>query len=362
MITFARRFLPAPLSRRFAPLLAVFTFVAAVSLAAASPPPNYAARPEVREFVDELVSEHAFDRRVLQRLFAQVRHQPPVIGAMQRPLLEPPKWYDYARPFLNSARVSGGVIWWKAHAEDLARAEERYGVPSEVIVAILGVETNYGRNIGGYRALDALATLAFDYPRRAEFFRGELKQFLLLARELGISPLVPKGSFAGALGVPQFMPGSYRRFAVDFDESGRADLWASPADIVGSVAHFLAEHGWQPGGPVLFRAAIVDEARDAVIGRLDGGISERQSLALWAAAGVTPADEPTGPVRESVGLLLLEENEAGGPSTSYWIACHNFYVLTRYNRSRLYAAAVWELAKAIKAAQGNAQSLIRSNR
>lgn len=351
MITFARRFLPAPLPRCFA-LLALLMLLAAFSPAAAAPLANYAARPEVREFMDDLIREHRFDRRTLQRLFAQVRYQPPVISAMQRPLLEPPKWHDYSRPFLASARVSAGALWWNMHAEDLARAEERYGVPAEVVVAILGVETYYGRNIGSYRALDALATLAFDYPRRADFFRSELEQFLLLTRELGVSPLVPKGSFAGALGVPQFMPGSYRRFAVDFDGSGHADLWSSSADIVGSVAHFLAEHGWQTGEPVLLPAAIADEARDAAVQRLDGGISERQSLERWAELGVTPADGPTNPIREPVGLLSLEENAAGDPSTSYWIACQNFYVLTRYNRSRLYAAAVWELAKAIKTAHG----------
>lgn len=357
MITFARPHLPAPLSRRFASPLVLLAFLAAVSTAAASPPPNYAGRPEVRRFVDELVDEHGFDRRTLLRLFAQARHQPSVVAAMQRPILEPPKWYDYARPFLAPARVQGGVFWWNAHADVLARAEEGYGVPAEVIVAILGVETYYGRNLGSYRALDALTTLAFDYPRRAEFFRSELKQFLLLTRELGVSPLAPKGSFAGALGVAQFMPGSYRRFAVDFDDSGRADLWSSPADIVGSVAHFLAEHGWQRGGPVLLGATIAGEMRDTALQHLDGGISGRQSLVLWAEVGVTPVHEPDSLGPEPVGLLALEENAAGGPSASYWIACHNFYVLTRYNRSRLYASAVWELAKTIKAAHANKETL-----
>jgi membrane-bound lytic murein transglycosylase B len=270
---------------------------------------------------------------------------------MQRPLVEPPRWYVYARPFLSPERVRGGVQWWNAHADELARAEERYGVPAEIVVAIVGVETFYGRNIGRYRALDALATLAFDYPRRADFFRRELREFLLLSRELSISPLVPKGSFAGALGVPQFMPGSYRAFAVDFDGNGSVDLWTSAADIVGSVAHFLAEHGWEPGQPALLQARIADEHRDAVLRRLDGGISERQSLGLWAAEGVTAIDPPSGHEAQPVGLLSLEEGEDGGGTglrSSYWIACQNFYVLTRYNRSRLYAAAVWELAQAIR--------------
>jgi membrane-bound lytic murein transglycosylase B len=336
-------------------------FLAAVSPAAGSPaaasPPNYAGRPEVRGFVDELVGAHGFDRRALLRLFAKARHQPTVIAAMQRPVLEPPKWYDYARPFLTPGRVRGGVLWWNAHAEILARAEEVRRPPKSSSRSS-ALKQYYGRNLGGYRALDALTTLAFDYPRRAEFFRGELKEFLLLARDLGVSPLAPKGSFAGALGVAQFMPGSYRRFAVDFDQSGRADLWSSPADIVGSVAHFLAEHGWQRGGPVLLGATIAGETRDAALQKLDGGISARQSLVLWAEVGVTPVHEPQSPERGPVGLLALEENAADGQQASYWIACQNFYVLTRYNRSRLYATAVWELAKSIKAAQANKEEAL----
>jgi len=197
--------------------------------------------------------------------------------------------------------------------------------------------------------LDALATLAFDYPRRAAFFRGELKQFLLLARELGMSPLAAKGSFAGAMGVPQFMPGSYRTYAVDFDGTGHPDLWQSPADIVGSVANYLARHDWQPGGPVLLPAAIAAETLDAALRKLDGGLSERRATDAWAADGVTIADPAAGPVDDPVGLLLLEETADGVDGASYWIACNNFYVLTRYNRSRLYAAAVHALAKAIKA-------------
>jgi len=162
---------------------------------------GYAARADVRSFIDELVREHGFDRAALARVFAAARPQPKIIAAMQRPLLEPPKWHEYAPSFLSPARVAGGVAFWNAHAAELARAEAAFGVPPEVVVAILGVETFYGRNTGSHRALDALSTLAFDYPRRAAFFRGELKQFLLLARDLGTPPAALKGSFAGALGV-----------------------------------------------------------------------------------------------------------------------------------------------------------------
>jgi len=358
MIPFARRSpLPHSVSRRFPSLLpfACLIVLALPALArspADSKPPGYAARPDVRAFIDEMADEHGFDSAALVRTFGQVRFQRAIIGAMDRPLLEPPKWHVYARSFLAPERVAAGVVYWSAHRDDLVRAEERYGVPPEIVVAILGIETFYGRNAGNYRALDALATLAFDYPRRAGFFRGELKQFLLLARELGMSPLAAKASFAGALGVPQFMPGSYRSYAVDFDGNGRPDLWQSPADIIGSVANYLARHDWQPGKPVLLQAAIAGETRDEMLRRLDGGLSERRAADAWAADGVTVADPPAGLADDPVGLLLLEESIDGIESPSYWIAFNNFYVLTRYNRSRLYAAAVYELAKAIKAARG----------
>jgi len=312
---------------------------------------GYAARADVRAYVDEVVREYGFDRAALLRVFAAARYQPKIVAAMQRPLLEPPKWYEYAPPFLSQARIDGGVAYWNAHAAELARAESAFGVPAEVVVAIIGVETMYGANTGRHRVLDALTTLAFDYPRRAAFFRGELTHFLLLARDLGAPPTAIKGSFAGAMGVPQFMPGSYRNFAVDFDGDGRVDLWEGSADIVGSVANYLARHDWQRGQPVLLPATLAPDTREVVLRRLDGGLSERRSLAAWAADGVTTAP-PDGLAQDPVGLLLLEEQTANGDDASYWIACNNFYVITRYNRSRLYAAAVWELAQAIRSARG----------
>ncbi len=228
-------------------LLAALICLFAWALPALAGPPagaktaGYAARKDVRAFIEEMTAEHGFERAALARTLGEARYQRAIVAAMDRPLLEPPKWYSYARSFLAPERIAAGVSYWRAHQDDLARAEERYGVPADVIVAILGIETHYGKNAGNYRVLDALATLAFDYPRRAAFFRGELKQFLLLARELGMSPLAAKGSFAGAMGVPQFMPGSYRAYAVDFDGTGHPDLWQSPADIVASVANYLAQ-------------------------------------------------------------------------------------------------------------------------
>ena len=311
--------------------------------------PSYVERPEVRAFIDEMTAESGFDRGRLRRIFASAHYQPQIVAAMQRPLLEPPKWYEYAPQFLSPRRVDAGVAFWREHEATLDRAARQFGVPPEIVVAIIGVETFYGRNTGRHRVIDALATLAFDYPRRATFFRGELKSFLLLSRDAGISPTEAKGSFAGAIGLPQFMPGSYRNFAVDFDNDGRVDLWGSADDAIGSVANFLLRHDWQRDQPVLLPALIDVEHREAVLRRLDGGMSERRALEAWNADGVTVTSAPADLAADPVGLLMLEESGTEGDA-SYWVAANNFYVLTRYNRSRLYAAAVWHLSRALREA------------
>ena len=360
MIT-SRRVSPAlrALVHRHLRTVAVVLALAAASAACAqsaatsrrSEPPRTAwlARDDVRAFIAEMSTEHGFAERELERWLAAAKFQPKVVELMSRPIVEPPKWFEYAPPFLAPARVEAGVAFWNANRDALARAEERTGVPAELIVAIIGVETYYGRYIGSHRVIDALATLAFDYPRRAPFFRGELREFLLLAREQGFSPLVPKGSFAGAMGLPQFMPGSYRRYALDFDGSGRADLFASADDAIGSVANYLARHDWQRGQPVLLPARLDPDKRDGVLRRLDGGMSERRAIAAWEEDGVATDALPPDLAPEPVGVLMLEES---AQDASHWLACHNFYVITRYNRSRLYATAVWRLAEAIRAARG----------
>jgi len=311
----------------------------------------YAQRADVRTFAAEVAGATGIPRGQVERWLAAAKFQPKIVAAMDRPLLLPPKWFEYAPRLLAFDRVAGGVEFWRANERDLARAETHYGVPAEIIVAILGVETIYGRNTGSYRVIDALATLAFDYPRRAPFFRGELREYVQLAHEQRWSPLAPKGSFAGAMGMPQFMPGSYRQFAVDFDGDGRIDLWHDSADVIGSVANYLARHDWLAGQPILLPARIAPESRDAAFRRLDGGISERRPLTAWQADGVDAENAPDDLGAEPVGLLLLEEApEDGEPQASYWIACPNFYVITRYNKSRLYAAAVVVLAQAVRQA------------
>jgi len=337
----------------FASLIVLPALAAEPQVAQGAAPAHarYAGRADVRAFAAEIAGSEGLSQRQVERWLAQAKFQPKIVAAMDRPLLLPPKWFEYAPPLLAPDRVSGGVAFWRANASTLARAEAEYGVPAEIVVAILGIETIYGRNTGSYRVIDALATLAFDYPRRAPYFRGELREYLMLAQEQGWSPLLPRGSFAGAMGMPQFMPGSHRQYAVDFDQDGRIDLWRDSADVIGSVANYLARHDWLAGQPVLLPARIAPGARDVARSRLDGGISERRSLSAWTTDGVDALNMPADLASDPIGLLLLEEPpENGEPRASYWIACPNFYVITRYNKSRLYAAAVFALAQAVKLA------------
>ena len=312
--------------------------------ASVAAPQGYAQRPEVLAFVERMGAEHGFSAQALRKLFAQVRYEPQVIAAMNRPIAAPPTYDDFSSRFLDPERVEAGAQFWRAHAGVLDRAREEFGIPQEIVVAILGVETYYGRNTGGYRVVDALTTLAFDYPRRADFFRGELEQFLLLAREQNISPLEPRGSYAGAIGLPQFMPGSIRSYAIDFDGDGRIDLANDADDAIGSVARYLARHAWRTGQPVMAPARIEAQDPQPVLARFDGGVAERRSLADWTHDGLTGFTIPGDLSAEPVGLVMLE---IGGAPT-YWLTFENWYVLTRYNRGRLYASTVWSLAQRLR--------------
>jgi len=309
------------------------------------PASNYHKRPEVKAFIDETAKRYGFRRDSLRKLFAGVQAQPSILQAMSRPIEQPPKWYEYKTHLITDERIARGVAYWRDNARGLAEAEREFGIPAEIIVAIVGVETFYGRIPGRFRVIDALTTLAFDYPRRAEFFRKELTEFLLLCREQKLSPLKPRGSFAGAMGLPQFMPGTFRRYAVDFDGDGKIDIWNENEDSIGSVANFLQWHGWQHGGPLLVPAQIDSEE---VLLQLNGGLSDRRTVQQWEAEGVRPREPiPHLDAESAAALVMLEE-----PAVStYWLGFNNFYVLTRYNRSRLYASAVFELADRIKRAR-----------
>jgi len=319
----------------------LLVFLALISPAAAQPP-GYAERPEVRAFIRELVERHGFVERELVRLFSRVKRADGVLEAVQTPA-ERRSWEEYRAIFLTEPRVAGGVAFWNAHRKALERAQREYGVPPEYVIAIIGIETFYGRNTGRWRVVEALTTLAFDYPPRAPYFRDELEQYLLLARDGGFDVFSVRGSYAGAIGIPQFMPGSTRRFAVDFNGDGVVDLRRSATDSIGSVANFLKQHGWEPGGEVALEARVSGDAYRAYT----GGFEPRNALAELVKAGVQPLGKD---LQSEVRAALVELESPERPS-EYRIGFQNFYVITRYNRSAFYAAAVDDLAKALREAQ-----------
>ena len=302
---------------------------------------RYAAREDVRQFIAEMVEKHGFVGNELRTLFSRARFQPSVIAAITPPAEPRAKsWQAYRALFLTQERIEAGIAFREEQQEALARAAELYGVPEEIVVAIIGIETVYGRNTGNYRVIDALSTLAFDYPPRAEFFRNELENYLLYARDAGIDTLALKGSYAGAIGIPQFMPGSYRRYAVDLDGDGKQDLSGSFADAIGSVANFLNAHGWETGQPVAYSAQVQGENYRKLV---DAGIKPVYRYGDLANFGVNAA----GAAKADAPCALIELTTPGEPS-EYLAGLTNFYVLTRYNRSSMYAAAVLELAQAVK--------------
>jgi membrane-bound lytic murein transglycosylase B len=324
--------------------LAVATVAAlCVGQAAAQSPAAYAGRADVQAFVEEMVARHGFARGELDAVFVRVRHQASIVRAMTPQVKGTRSWQQYRARFVNPQRIEGGVAFWARHERVLDRAAAEYGVPPEMIVAIIGVETEYGRVMGDYRVADALTTLAFDYPRRADYFRGELEQFLLMSRETRTDPLAARGSYAGALGLPQFMPGSFRRYAVDFDGDGRRDLRGSPTDAIGSVANFLVQHGWKAGEPVAVTAAL-DSADARALA--DGGVETTRTAGELRIAGV--AFDPAVADETATVLIELDSTDA---DPVFWVGFDNFYVVTRYNRSSFYAASVLELAQALRAAR-----------
>lgn len=310
---------------------------AAIAAAYAGQP--LASRPDVQAFIREMAARHEFNAAQLRATFGRAQSQPSIITAISRPAESKP-WHAYRPIFLTPKRIQGGVEFWRANAAALAKAEQVYGVPPEYVVAIIGVETQYGGNMGKYRVLEALATLAFDYPRRAAYFRKELENFLLLARAEGVDPLAPRGSYAGAMGFGQFMPSSFRSYAVDFDGDGHRDLWRNPRDAIGSVANYFKKHGWRTGEPVAVPASVSGGRYPALVSRQ---LSQpRYSVANLRDQGVMPG----GPVSDARSALLLELQGRDGPE--YWLGFDNFYVITRYNRSQLYAMAVYQLSQEIR--------------
>ena len=295
--------------------------------------------PEIELFIGEMVQKHQFKDATLRRLFAKVEPNPAVISAISTPITARP-WYEFRSRFLDAARINGGVRFWREHAATLEKASRKYGVPAEIIVATIGVESIYGRHTGGFGVLEALTMLAFHYPPRAELFRSELVQYLLLAREARFDATSMKGSYAGAIGIPQFLPSSYRRYAVDFDGDGKRDLVKSPADAIGSVANYYKAHGWRAGEPVVVPVEAAGSGADAL---LEANMKPRRNVAEFKRLGVIPAV----PIDDEVkAALFVVETETG---LRYWLGLNNFYVITRYNRSINYSLAVYELARELRA-------------
>jgi len=336
------------MARRGRRLLAALALTMAVLPAAAETRPPYLQRAEVREFIDDLTVKHGFERERLERWFSHARYSPLVERYMQPPIAFGQRnWFDYRARYLDDARVQSGAIFMRNHQASLQRAQREFGVPPEIIVAIIGVETHYGRITGNFRTLDALVTLSFDYLRRADYYREQLTEFFLLVREQKSDPLAIRGSFAGALGLPQFMPGSIRRHAVDFDGDGRVDLATSAADAIGSIASFLVAHGWQRDVPIWFEAT----ANEAMIDALGRGINATVSWSEALAAGVE-GDVPL-PLDAKVLVIDLPVSNAGEIERLYRVGTVNFSALLHYNRSYFYAGAVVELSRAI--AEANAR-------
>ncbi|MDF1587822.1 MAG: lytic murein transglycosylase B [Gammaproteobacteria bacterium] len=295
--------------------------------------------PGVEEFIEEMHQKHDFERDKLQHLFERVEVKQPILDAISRPAEKSKPWYDYRKIFITDQRIQGGVDFWKQHQQTLANAEKIYGVPAEIILAILGVETRYGGNVGKYRVVDALSTLAFRYPPRSAFFRSELEHFLLLTREEDKSLLAPIGSYAGAMGLGQFMPSSYRRYAVDFDHDGHRDIWENPVDAIGSIANYLKLHGWIANESIVHRTKFHGDVPADLIALGYKPSLNREQL---SAAGVSLDEVPAGDDVLALISLTQEDGE------EYWLARQNFYSITRYNHSRMYAMAVTQLAQLIR--------------
>jgi len=304
--------------------------------------------PQARSFIQTMVKRHGFRQAELQQLFRSVEIQDKVLEAISRPYEAKP-WHQYRKLFLTEARIQGGVEFWANHGAALADAQRRYGVAPEIIVAILGVETSYGQNTGGYRVIDALSTLAFAYPKRADFFRRELENLLLLTRKENLDPLSLKGSYAGAMGMPQFMPSSYLSFATDFDGDHKRNIWSNPADAVGSVAHYFTRNGWVAGGAVAYPATVDGEGYRRLLG---GDARPRHAVGELLSAGVRATDLPAA--ADNRANLLALEGEAG---PEYWVTLQNFYAITRYNHSPLYAMAAHQLSREILARRKGSPSV-----
>ena len=300
---------------------------------------DYLERPEVNNFINDFSEKNNYPKDTLTRLIKNVTTQTSVLEAIARPAEKKKNWQEYRKIFITDKRIKEGLAFWSENAPILAAAEREYGVPPEIVVAIIGVETFYGRYKGKYPVLDSLVTLGFDYPPRQKFFRSELEHFLLLAQEENLDPLEIKGSYAGAMGKSQFISSSYRHYAVDFDGNGTRDLWASNEDAIGSVANYFKTHGWKQGDIITVPAKVKGKRYKTL---LEKGLKPVASVSELSQYDVTA--EHSADAKQAVALLEFKKND----SDEYWLGFDNFYVITRYNHSHMYAMAVYQLSQQIK--------------
>jgi len=323
---------------RKAPLLACLSsLVCCLCFTAPTDAASPDEHPVMRRLMDEMVTKHAFTHKELSDWLSHAEIRDDIIEAVHRPKEGLP-WHEYRKLFVNDERARRGLKFWKANAETVFRASHEYGVPPEIIVSIIGVETFYGRQGGAYRVLDALVTLTLHFPERSDFFRNQLVEFLLLARELGLNPLSIKGSYAGAMGIPQFISSSYRRYAVDFDGDDKRDL-TDVEDAIGSVSNFLKEHGWKRGEPIVSDVKL----NGSMYAWLENnGLEPRISVQYLSRYGILPVQRIDA---QQLAALVAFEGES---APIHRLVYNNFYVITRYNRSKNYAMAVVELSEMLR--------------
>ena len=314
--------------------------VALCILSAASALAIDLGQPEVQAFIETMVEKHDFDREQLRDTLGAAEVKQSILDAIARPAEKTKSWAEYRDIFITPERIQAGAQFWADNETALRQVSESTGVPMEMLVGIIGVETYFGRITGSFRVLDALATLAFSYPPRAKFFRRELEEYLLLVREEGMKPTEATGSYAGAMGRPQFMPSSFRAYAIDATGDGKRDIWNDWTDVAGSIANYFLEHGWKPGEEVAAQASLSDSWQGPVP-QPENTLKPGETVASLSRKGVLFV---TGLPGDSKGELLTYE---GADGIEHWVGFHNFFVITRYNRNVMYALAVHQLGQEI---------------
>jgi membrane-bound lytic murein transglycosylase B len=291
-------------------------------------------RSDVQAFIDRMVEEHSYDRDKLVSVLQEAESKQAILEAIARPAERTLEWHEYRDIFLKTARIEAGARFWRDNRAELERISSETGVSIEILVGIIGVETYYGRITGNYRVLDALSTLAFDYPPRAKFFTGELEHFLLLVREEGMEATAATGSYAGAMGRPQFMPSSYRAYAVDSTNDGKRDIWTNWSDVIGSIANYFVRHDWHAGEPVVAEATLGSQWSGEPP---ENQLKADETVTSLSHQGVLFSTDLPGDAKAQ--LVTLQ----GADGVEHWVGFHNFFVITRYNRSVMYALAVQQL-------------------